>query len=236
MIQLKATNLCVGYDKKVVAKNLNFEIEKGSYVCVVGENGSGKSTLIKTLLGLLPKIDGQFEFFDISKTSVGYLPQQTNFQKDFPASVNEIVLSGCLASKKLKLFYNKKDRILAEENMRHLGIFDLKNKPFFALSGGQQQRVLLARALCATSELLVLDEPVSGLDVATTHEMYATLKKLNSHGITIIMVSHDICMVTNFASHILHLGKDVFWGTAKDYQKTEQYKKLLEQGGHNNGH
>ncbi len=237
MAQIKATNLNIGYDNNVVAKNLCFEINKGDYVCVVGENGSGKSTLIKTLLGLLPKLGGNFEFAEgLQKTGIGYLPQRTDFQKDFPASVKEIVLSGCLANKKFKVFYSKKDKILAEENMRHLEIFDLKNKPFSVLSGGQQQRVLLARALCSTKDLLVLDEPVSGLDTISTHEMYDVLKKLNQSGITIIMVSHDLNSVTKFASHILHIGKDVFFGTAKGYEQTPQFKKLVEQGGHNNGH
>lgn len=227
MAQLICKNLSVGYDNKKIIENLSFEVNKGDYLCVVGENGSGKTTLMKTILGLMKQIDGEILFDEgILKYNIGYLPQQTKVQKDFPASVREIVLSGCLGGKKFKPFYSKEDKILAEENMRHLGIFPLQKKSYRELSGGQQQRVLLARALCATRQMLFLDEPVAGLDLSSTNEMYNLLKKLNRGGITIVMISHDINAVKNFATHILHIGKNLFFGKIGDYLKTKQYKSL----------
>lgn len=225
MAQLVCKDLSVGYDGKKVLSDLCFDVSKGDYLCIVGENGSGKSTLMKTILGLMKSLDGKIVFDDgLKKNEIGYLPQQTEVQKDFPASVKEIVLSGCLGRKKFFAFYNKEDKILAEENMRHLGIYDLKDRCFRELSGGQKQRVLLARALCATKQMILLDEPVSGLDFASTNEMYGLLEKLNKAGITIIMISHDISAALKFASHILFVGKNVFFGTKNEFLKSPQFK------------
>ena len=185
----------LGYENKVVAKNLNFKIDQGDYLCVVGENGTGKSTLIKTLLGLIKPLNGEVIANVQGKNhkGVGYLPQQTQAQKDFPASVWEVVLSGVLNNDHRCPFYNKKDKAEAEKNMEKLNILDLKKRCYRELSGGQQQRVLLARALCATDSVLILDEPVTGLDPAASMEFYETIKDLNKkENVTIIMVSHDI--------------------------------------------
>ena len=185
----------LGYENKVVAKNLNFKIDQGDYLCVVGENGTGKSTLIKTLLGLIKPLNGEVIANVQGKNhkGVGYLPQQTQAQKDFPASVWEVVLSGVLNNDHRCPFYNKKDKAEAEKNMERLNILDLKKRCYRELSGGQQQRVLLARALCATDSVLILDEPVTGLDPAASMEFYETIKDLNKkENVTIIMVSHDI--------------------------------------------
>lgn len=220
MAQLTAKNLCPGYDGVPVAKDINFELNKGDYLCIVGENGSGKSTLIKTLAGLERPISGEIICGDgFEMNQIGYLPQQTVLQKDFPASVGEIVLSGCLASSGLRPFYSSAQKKLAFSAMEKLGIENMKNKCYRDLSGGQQQRVLLARALCATGKMLLLDEPATGLDPAATAEMYSIVKDLNEkENITVIMVSHDIDRAVKYAGHILYLGSDMqFFGTKEEY-------------------
>ena len=215
MEQLICRGLCLGYDGKEIVHGLDFNVSSGDYLCIVGENGSGKSTLMKTILGLQPAISGRIELPAHNK--IGYLPQQTAVQKDFPATVWEVVISGCQGRCGLRPRYNKEEKRLAAENMELLGIAPLKNRCYRELSGGQQQRVLLARALCAAKELLLLDEPVSGLDPKVTSEMYALIKKLNDDGVTVIMISHDISAALTYASHILHIGKTVFFGTKEEY-------------------
>ncbi len=218
MAQITCKDLSVGYESKVVLNNLNFTISKGDYICVVGENGTGKSTLIKTLLGLLSPLHGIIKLSgDLKHSDIGYLPQQTIVQKDFPASVWEIVLSGCLARTGLRPFYNVKEKKIAFENLQKLGIENLQKKCYRELSGGQQQRVLLARALCATKKILLLDEPVSGLDPKVSQELYGVIKNLNDEGITIVMISHDVQVAIEYAKTILHLGKTVFYGEKEEY-------------------
>ena len=221
--QLSCKDLCLGYDGKEIVHGLNFEINEGDYLCIVGENGSGKSTLVKTILGLTPPINGKIEFGGSrSRNGIGYLPQQTAAQKDFPASVREIVISGCQAKCGIRPFYNKAERALAKVNMERLGIYELRNRCYRELSGGQQQRALLARALCATQSLLLLDEPVSGLDPAASASMYEEIEKLNrERGITVIMISHDLATSMKYATHILHIGKKVFFGTKAEYEHSE---------------
>ncbi|MBQ7679337.1 MAG: ATP-binding cassette domain-containing protein, partial [Butyrivibrio sp.] len=200
------------------------------YLCIVGENGSGKSTLMKTLLGLRSPISGQIQFGDgLKANEIGYLPQQTVIQKDFPASVREIVLSGCQGRCGLRPFYNRAEKELAFENMARMGIMDLRDRPYRELSGGQQQRVLLARALCATQKILLLDEPVAGLDPNVTAGMYALTEKINRDGITIIMISHDISAAVRYASHILHIGDRMFFGIRDEYLKSDAGKVFLKQ-------
>lgn len=224
-------DVTLGYENKVVAKNLNFKIDQGDYLCVVGENGTGKSTLIKTLLGLIKPLNGEVIANVQGKNhkGVGYLPQQTQAQKDFPASVWEVVLSGVLNNDHRCPFYNKKDKAEAEKNMEKLNILDLKKRCYRELSGGQQQRVLLARALCATDSVLILDEPVTGLDPAVSMELYETIKDLNKkENVTIIMVSHDIKNALNYATHILHLEQEKdFFGTVEEYKKSNVSNMFL---------
>ena len=224
-------DVTLGYENKVVAKNLNFKIDQGDYLCVVGENGTGKSTLIKTLLGLIKPLNGEVIANVQGKNhkGVGYLPQQTQAHKDFPASVWEVVLSGVLNNDHRCPFYNKKDKAEAEKNMEKLNILDLKKRCYRELSGGQQQRVLLARALCATDSVLILDEPVTGLDPAASMELYETIKDLNKkENVTIIMVSHDIKNALNYATHILHLEQENdFFGTVEEYKKSNVSNMFL---------
>ena len=224
-------DVTLGYENKVVAKNLNFKIDQGDYLCVVGENGTGKSTLIKTLLELIKPLNGEVIANVQGKNhkGVGYLPQQTQAQKDFPASVWEVVLSGVLNNDHRCPFYNKKDKAEAEKNMEKLNILDLKKRCYRELSGGQQQRVLLARALCATDSVLILDEPVTGLDPAASMELYETIKDLNKkENVTIIMVSHDIKNALNYATHILHLEQENdFFGTVEEYKKSNVSNMFL---------
>lgn len=228
MALIDCKNVVLGYDGNVVANNLNFTVNKGDYLCIVGENGSGKSTLIKAVLGLLETKSGHLHMGDgLKKREIGYLPQQTTAQKDFPASVWEVVLSGCLASKK-GIFFSKEQKKLAEDNMKKLDITSLRNRCYRELSGGQQQRVLLARALCATKKLLLLDEPVTGLDPVVTADFYRIIEKINREfGITIIMVSHDLYSSLRYATHILHMKKDgTFFGTVGEYLESDIYKSF----------
>lgn len=219
MPQLKCKDLSLGYDGIEIIGGLSFEIEKGDYLCIIGENGSGKTTLMKTILGLRQQLSGTVEFGDgLKRSAVGYLPQQTDAQKDFPASVWEIVLSGCLNKMGARPFYSKKEKQLALENIERMRLTKLKKRCYRELSGGQQQRVLLARALCATKDILLLDEPVAGLDPKVTAEMYALIDELNKKDkTTIIMISHDIRAALKYADKILHIGDTVFFGTKEEY-------------------
>ncbi|MCI7805064.1 MAG: ABC transporter ATP-binding protein [Oscillospiraceae bacterium] len=228
MAQLTCENLTLGYDGNVIVENLDFSINEGDYLCIVGENGSGKSTLMKTILGLQPPVSGKILTGDgLSRSEIGYLPQQTDVQRDFPASVREIVLSGCQARCGIRPFYSKEEKALAESNMEKMGITQFAKRCYRELSGGQQQRVLLARALCATRKLLLLDEPVSGLDPKVTAEMYSLIEELNSkENITIIMISHDIAAAVKYASHILHIDKTVFFGTKQEYLQSDAGKRF----------
>ncbi len=229
-VQLTCENLSIGYEGNVIAKDISFSVEHGDYLCIVGENGSGKSTLIKTILQLKSPISGKVTLGDgLSQKEIGYLPQQTVVQRDFPASVMEIVLSGCLNRCGIRPFYNREEKALANTNMKKLGIYGLKRKCYKNLSGGQGQRVLLARALCSTQKMLLLDEPITGLDPKATAEMYEILARINREdGITIIMVSHDISAAVKYGSHILHLGEEqMFFGKKDDYLKSKVYKSFI---------
>ena len=219
MALLSCRDLSLGYEGKPILEHINFEVNSGDYLCIVGENGSGKSTLMRTILGLHSPLRGTVETGDgLKQNEIGYLPQQTLVQKDFPASVWEIVLSGCPGRQSFRPFYSKGDKELAMENLTRMGIPHLKRRCYRELSGGQQQRVLLARALCATKKLLLLDEPVSGLDPKVTAEMYQLIQELNrEEGITVIMISHDIRSTLQYATHVLHLGSEVFFGTLEAY-------------------
>ena len=230
MALITAKNLKLGYDSSLLSEDLNFTVNAGDYLCIVGENGSGKTTLMKTLLHLQDPIGGQILMGDgLKKNEIGYLPQQTVVQRDFPASVQEIVLSGCQARCGLRPFYNHSERLLAQENMQRMGILPLAKRCYRELSGGQQQRVLLARALCATRKILLLDEPVSGLDPLVTREMYELIGGLNREGITVIMISHDIETAVRYADHILHIGEHVFFGTVEEYSASNLGKLFLMQ-------
>ena len=223
MALLTCRDLSLGYDGREIVSGLNFEINSGEYLCIVGENGSGKSTLMKTILGLETPLGGEIVFGDgLKQTEIGYLPQQTLVQRDFPASVREIVLSGCSGRAGLRPFYSRDDKRRAAENMERMDISDLASRCYRELSGGQQQRVLLARALCATGKMLLLDEPVSGLDPRVTAEMYDLIRSLNrDDGITVIMISHDVDEAISYATRVLHIGKDVFFGTSEEYLGSE---------------
>lgn len=227
---IKCEHTDFGYENHDAVIDLNLEIYPGDYLCVVGENGSGKSTLIKGMLGLLKPTGGSLSVADeLKRGSIGYLPQQTAAQKDFPATVQEVVLSGTLSRRGNRPFYSRAERKLAAHNLERLGIEHLKQKCYRELSGGQQQRVLIARALCATEQLLILDEPITGLDPSAIQDFYHLIKKLNKEdGITIIMVSHDIGNVISQANKILHLHRRVvFCGTAEAYRQSVAGKEFL---------
>lgn len=230
MAQITCENVSFEYDGRTISNALSFEINSGDYLCIVGENGSGKSTLIKGLLRLKSPASGRIEYGDgLKPAEIGYLPQQTGSQKDFPASVYEVVLSGKLNSLGMRPFFTKKMKDEALENLRLMGIENLKNRCYQELSGGQQQRVLLARALCATKKVLLLDEPVAGLDPKVTDDMYTLIDHINKKmGITIIMVSHDMASSVKYASHILHLGHgQLFFGPADEYLKSDICRSFM---------
>lgn len=225
---LKCENIHMNYDSTKAVNGVSFTVDEGDFLCIVGENGAGKSTLLKGILGLQKISEGKVEFNGIKKSGIGYLPQKTQVQKDFPAGVREVVLSGRLSGKG-KLFYTAADRRIAQENMDIMKINSIKNKSFNELSGGQQQRVLLARALCATDSLLLLDEPTTGLDPFVTEDMYKLISHLNKeHGVTVIMVTHDVKSVIQYANKILCMEHDGdFFGTTEEYLKTAAAKRIL---------
>lgn len=232
MSLLKVKDLTLGYDGKVIVKGLGFCVNEGDFLSIIGENGTGKTTLVKGLLGLIPKISGEIEFGEgISQSHIGYLGQKNQISKDFPASVYEIVMSGFLNSNRFGLFYTKEQKKEAQLLMDRVGITSIRNSSFSQLSGGQQQRVLLCRALCATKKLILLDEPATGLDPIATAEFYTLLQKLNSEGVTVIMVSHDVTGAIKMSSNILYLGKDAtFYGTTHQYLHSNVGKGLLLEG------
>jgi len=233
MPQLTCRDLSLGYDGKLVVSGLSFAVNARDYLCVVGENGSGKSTLMKTLLGLKAPVSGQVVMGDgLKPEDVGYLPQQVFAQNDFPASVREVVRSGCLNRRGMRPFYNKAEKKMAEENMERFGISALAKHCYRELSGGQQQRALLARALCAARKMLMLDEPAAGLDPRATADMYGLIAELNSGGITVIMISHDMAASVKYASHILCLGGSVpFFGTKAEYPESDVGRAYTALGG-----
>lgn len=234
MAVVEFQNVSVGYDGKAVTEGLSFSLADGAYLSIVGENGAGKSTTMKTLLGLIKPIDGKIIFADgLRSNEIGYLPQQTQVQRDFPATVSEVVLSGCLNQLGFKPFYSKEQKQTAKKWMDRLEITDISKRSYKQLSGGQQQRVLLARALCATKKLIVLDEPVSGLDPVVTENMYELIRQINREDkITVIMVSHDLAAALRYSSHILQLSdKMLFFGTTEQYKDSDVGRRFIGKAG-----
>ena len=232
-ILLDCRDASLGYEGKPVWEHLTFQVRSGDYLCIVGENGSGKSTLLKSLLGLLKPLSGEIVHADTLRGgSIGYLPQQTRAQKDFPATVTEVVRSGFISGKGMRFFYTAQEKSQALMNMGKLGVLELKDRCYRELSGGQQQRVLLARALCAAGELLILDEPVTGLDPAAAQDLYRTLEYLNKkEGIAIVMVTHDIQNALQYATAILHAGHGQwFYGTTAEYLASSWGKRFGGEG------
>lgn len=234
MALISCNNLTLSYNSTPVIENLSFSFEKGDYLCIVGENGAGKSTLIKGILGLIKPTVGKITYSDgLIQSNIGYLPQQNEIQKDFPASVYEVVISGTLNKCGAIPFYRKKQKETALMNIRLLGLESVKNKCYQDLSGGQQQRVLLARALCAADSVILLDEPVSGLDPLVTKDLYGLIKHLNEHhNLSVIMVSHDINGSLKNATHILHLEhENAFFGSVNEYITSDFSKKFISSNG-----
>ena len=232
---IETQDLCLAYDGRMVLCEVDFHINAGDYLCILGENGSGKSTLLKALLGLKAPTDGRIIYgAGLTQSLVGYLPQQTQIQRDFPASVREVVLSGCLGGGFFP-FYRARDKKKAEDAMEKMGISHLSSRCYRELSGGQQQRVLLARALCAAGKILLLDEPVSGLDIGVTRDMYKMIEDINRTGITVVMVSHDLDAALKYSSRILHLDHTVkFFGDTSDYLKSSVFEHFSAGRGEKN--
>lgn len=221
---VEVKDLTLSYEGSNVIENLSFNILSGDYLCVIGENGSGKSTLMHAILGLKKQTDGKIIFKSLKRTQIGVLPQQNPTQNDFPALVSEVVMSGCVNRSSRGPFLASGSKKLVFENLERLGITSLANRPFRDLSGGQKQRVLLARALCSAEKMLVLDEPVSGLDPKATADIYSLIADLNrKNGMTVLMVTHDIRAALCYSTKILRINKgSVFFGT------TEEFKALPE--------
>ena len=224
-------DVSLGYEGQSVLTHLDLTIRAGDYLCIVGDNGSGKSTLLRGLLGLLTPQSGEiWRAEELRRGAIGYLPQQTRAQRDFPATVYEVVLSGCLNQKGMKFFYSPAQKSMALMNMGKLGILELKDQCYRDLSGGQQQRVLLARALCAASRLLILDEPITGLDPAAAQDLYKLLAYLNQkEGMAVVMVTHDLKAALRSARTVLHIGRtSLFLGTAAEYLASPQGRRFRE--------
>lgn len=229
---LSCKGVSLAYEGRTVLSDVDFTVKNGDYLCIVGENGSGKSTLVKTILGLHPAERGKVEYLDsLTRKDIGYLPQQTSLRRDFPASVREVILSGCINGMGLLPFYTKKEKTKARQVMERLGITDIENSSFAELSGGQRQRVLLGRALCSASKLLVMDEPASGLDPIITKEVYSIVSEINrTEGMTVIMVSHDIPAAVKYSTHILHIkNTPLFFGTTEEYKASETARIFLRE-------
>ena len=232
-VLLQCENVSLGYEGHALLTGLDLTIRQGDSLCVVGENGSGKSTLLRGLLGLLAPQSGEIlRAPELERGAVGYLPQQTQAQKDFPATVYEVALSGCLNQKGFHFFYTPAQKSQALLNLGKLGVLELKDRCYRELSGGQQQRVLLARALCAASRLLILDEPITGLDPAAAQDLYKTLDYLNGkEGMAVVMVTHDLQAALSHARTVLHIGrKSVFCGSAADYLRSPEGRRFREEG------
>ncbi len=224
---IEVKNLSVSFEGREIFKNINFTVEQGDYLCILGENGSGKTTLMQCMLGLDVKYSGAIDYNGFKNRDIGWLPQRNENKSDFPANVYEIVLSGFAGKGIFGFFYSKAQRDAALKNMELLDLREMKNRSFSELSGGEQQRVLLCRALCAADKVLLLDEPVTGLDTLSQNELYSIISRLNSAGITVIMITHDIDKAVSEADKILHIGDgDYFFGTAADYAATEHFRRL----------
>ena len=234
---LKCENVSLSYDGRTVAENIDFHIDSGDYLCILGENGSGKTTLINALLGLKKPIGGRIVYGDgVKAENIGYLAQKQSSNTDFPACVREVVRTGFLGKRGFRPYYSSSERARADELMEKLGISELSGRAFSELSGGQQKRVLLARALCSAENLLILDEPTAALDPIVTEELYTLTRKLNEEeGISVIMVSHDVAAATRYANRILHIKHEqLFFGSAEEYLETKLAKAYL--GGHGVDH
>ncbi len=229
---IDAHQLVLGYEWQAVVGPIDFMVDEGDYLCIVGDNGAGKSTLVKAMLSLIGPMSGSLDFH-MPPASIGYLPQSPTGLGSFPTSVEEVVCSGAVGRLGRRFFLSKKDREEAVANLDRMGVADLRKRSFNALSGGQRQRVLLARALTAASRILLLDEPVAGLDIHTSSELYGLIDRLNKEGMTIIMVTHDIHPALNSATRILHLGHSSFFGTPADYFESEEGRTYLKEAGHN---
>lgn len=227
---LECKKLSVSFDGRPIIKNLSFSVNENDFICIVGENGTGKSTLTNAMLGLIPITSGNIELHGICKSDIGYLPQKLKVENNFPASVYEIVMSGFVGKSIFNPFYTKSQKCKAEDSIELLSIDGIKSRPFTELSGGQQQRVLLARAICAAEKLVLLDEPVTGLDAQSSDNFYKLIMHLNSeHRVAVVMVSHDIERSVKFAGKVLHLGADnYFFGTVDEYKATDYYKNFLK--------
>ncbi len=227
-ILLECRGASLGYEGRAIVEKLSFAVREGDYLCIVGENGSGKSTLLKSLLGLLQPVAGEVECAARRDGGIGYLPQQTLAQRDFPATVSEVVLSGFDNTRVPRFFHTAGEKSRAMMNMGKLGVLELQKKCYRELSGGQQQRVLLARALCAAEKLLILDEPTSNLDAATAQDLYKTLRYLNEREkMAVVMVTHDMPAALREAKHILHVGRNGwFYGTVEQYLASREGKRF----------
>ena len=232
MAQILCRDVSLGYGGQTVCEHVSFSLEAGDCLCIVGENGSGKSTLMRALLNLKTPQSGEILFSDgIRQSDIGYLPQQNESQKDFPACVWEVVLSGCVMNSEFRIFADRRSKQTAERALAEMGLLDLKHRPFRSLSGGQQQRVLLARALCAAQKILVLDEPTAGLDPQATKEMYDTVQRLHREmGITVVMVTHDLSAVVRLATRVLHMSHSPnFYPTVEEYCQSEYFPRKKEE-------
>lgn len=230
---IQCSGLTYGYHAEALTSPLSFSVEPEDYLCIVGENGTGKSTLMRTMLGLHPVISGTVVTDESVKRGIGYLPQQTDIQRNFPASVTEIVLSGCQSRLGYHPFYRRCDRELAAHCLQRTGMSDYAARTYNELSGGQQQRVLLARALCAAERILFLDEPTASLDPNARESMYDLIRSLNQEdGLTIVMVTHDLRGALRDARHILRLGASVFYGSVEEYRisQNRSFAELLNGG------
>lgn len=229
---IEARSLTLGYEGKSVIKNVDFVVSSGDYLVIVGDNGAGKSTLVRAILNLITPMSGKIEYHNgLKHNEIGYLPQQSSVQRMFPASVEEVVSSGLISTLGSRLFPSRSDKMRVKANLERFGMYGLRRRSYQELSGGQQQRVLLARAFTAAKRVLLLDEPVSGLDPHSSYELYRMIDDLNRSGYTIIMVTHDIHPALNSASHVMHIGGSYYFGTKEEYFDSKEGRNFIREAG-----
>jgi len=208
IIEIK--NLSFSYDKQTILENINLKVEENDFLAIIGPNGGGKSTLLKLILGIIPIKDGSIHTFGAypkkNLEKIGYVPQNTNVNTDFPIKVIEVVLMGHIGTKRPLFGYAEEEKLCALGALAQVGMEAYANARIGSLSGGQRQRVMIARALCAHPKILILDEPTASIDVEGQRQIYELLKRLNEY-ITIIVVSHDISVIMQYANKVVHINK-----------------------------
>ncbi|HIP51781.1 MAG TPA: ABC transporter ATP-binding protein [Campylobacterales bacterium] len=229
IIEIK--NLSFSYDKQKILEDINLSVKEKDFLAIIGPNGGGKSTLLKLMLGINSIKDGSIHTFgEVPKKNlakIGYVPQNTNVNTDFPITVSEVVLMGHIGTKRPLFGYANEEKMCALGALSQVGMEKYANEKIGSLSGGQRQRVMIARALCAHPQILILDEPTASIDVEGQKQIYELLQELNSY-ITIIVVSHDISVIMQYANTVVHINKTLSFHDVSNLKKESKTQHFCE--------